>query len=144
MCTGYPFNPTPAVQGVFLSTASSIDVLGGCTVFYHQKCERASPLLAVWACRVYVSLFLNVGLSGIRSVRYRNKQKCRRQIQSGTGKRGPSQVPECSGTRLRDRMTECQCRRQRPRCRCSAVVVIPPMVAMALCHRHPDHYSTSA
>jgi hypothetical protein len=68
------------VQGVSLSTASSMDV----------QC------VTIFKCR-------NVGLSGIQSVRYRNKQKCRYRNQSGTGIRGPCPVPECSGTELRCR-----------------------------------------
>jgi hypothetical protein len=51
----------------------------------------------------------NVGLSGISSVRYRNEQKRWCQKQSGTGIRGPSPVPECSGAGQRYRMPECRC-----------------------------------
>ncbi len=35
--------------------------------------------------------------------------KCRCRDQSGTGIKGPSPVPECSGTGLRCRMPECRC-----------------------------------
>jgi hypothetical protein len=93
----------------------------------------------LWTCRVYQfrhalgipfittnnSFFKcqNVGLCGIPSVRYRNKQKIRCRTQSGTGIRGPSPVPEYSGTCLRYRMLECRCRRHRPQCRCPAMHV---------------------
>ncbi len=63
----------------------------------------------------------NVGLSGIQSVRYRNEQRFRCQNKSCTGIRGPSPVPECSGTWLRYR-----CRRHRPRCRCPAMLKVEP------------------
>jgi hypothetical protein len=46
--------------------------------------------------------------------------KCWCRNQSDTGIRGPSPVPECSGTGLRYRMLECRCRRRRPWCRCLA------------------------
>ncbi len=64
-------------------------------------------------------------MSGIQSGRYRNEQKYRCRNQSGSGKRGPSPVPECSGTGLRYRMPERRCRRHRPRCRCPAMVFMP-------------------
>jgi hypothetical protein len=49
------------VQDVFLSAISSTDVQG-----------VSLSSLAVWMCRVYV--FINAGLSSIRSVRYRTEQ----------------------------------------------------------------------
>jgi hypothetical protein len=85
---------TYSVQGIIcLSTASGMNVQG--------------VSLAVWTCRLYP--YLNAGLSSIWSVRYRNEQKCRCQNQSSTGIRGPSPVPECSGTGLRYRMPVCRC-----------------------------------
>ncbi len=63
----------------------------------------------------------NARLSGIWSVRYRNEQDCQCHKQSGTGRRGPSPVPECFG-RLRYWMPEWRCRRHRPRCRRPAMV----------------------
>jgi hypothetical protein len=53
-----------------------------------------------------------VGLPGIQSVRYRNELKCGCRNQSGTGIRGPTPVPKCSGTGLRYRMPERRCRRR--------------------------------
>jgi hypothetical protein len=95
------------VQSVFLSTSSSMDVhwwrvypfpptvVKTCKMYH-------SPSLAVWTCKVCVSLSTfvkysfncrNAGLFGIRSVRYRNKQKCRCRNQPGTG---PTyRMPEC-------------------------------------------------
>ncbi len=74
--------------------------------------------------------YRNAGLSGIWSVRYRNEQKCGCRNQSGTGIRGPSPVPECSGTGLRYRMLECRCRRHQPRCRCQAIMntIMKPII----------------
>ncbi len=59
----------------------------------------------------------NAGLSGSRSVRYWNKQKCQCQNQPGAEIRWPSSVPECSSTGLRCRMPECRCRLHLPWCR---------------------------
>ena len=77
--------------------------------------------IAVWTCGVY---FLS--MPECRTGRHLispvpNEQKRRCPNQSGTGIRGPSLVPECSGTGLRYRMPECRCRRYRPRCRCPAM-----------------------
>ncbi len=47
--------------------------------------------------------------------------ECRCWSESGTGTRGPSLVPEISGTRLRCCMPKYRCRRHRPRWRCSAL-----------------------
>jgi hypothetical protein len=86
-------------------------------------------LPAVWTCIAWVSLsppptpFLNAGLSGIQSARYRNELKCRCLNQYGTGIRGLCPVPECFGTGLRYRMPECLCRRHLPRCRCPAMLI---------------------
>jgi hypothetical protein len=73
-------------------------------VWTYRVCPFLSPVIRM--CRVYP--FLNDGLSGIR-----NGQKFRCRNQSGTGIRGPSPVPECSGTGLRYRMSECRWHRHR-------------------------------
>ncbi len=79
------------------------------------------PPPTVWTCRVYDIPFhhqqWNAGLSSIWSFRYRNEQKYRGRNQFSTGIKGPSPVPECSGTGLRDWMPEC-------RCRCPAILII--------------------
>jgi hypothetical protein len=83
------------VQGISLLNFS-LPAVWTCTAWVSLS---PPPTLAVWACRVYpFCKCRNVGLSGIQSVRYRNEQKCRCRNQSGTEIRGPSSVPECSGT----------------------------------------------
>ena len=70
------------------------------------------PPPAVWTRKGYPfppskksSKFRNARLSGIRSVQYRNEQKCRCQNQSGIVIRRPSPEPECCGTGLRCRIS---------------------------------------
>jgi hypothetical protein len=80
--------PSAAVYGraggVSLSTTSSLDVHWD--PFHHHQQQ----------------LFLNVGLSGIQSVRSRNEQKFRCRNQFGSEIRGPSPVPEDTGCRNAD------------------------------------------
>jgi hypothetical protein len=66
------------------------------------------PPPAVWTRKGYPfppskksSKFRNARLSGIRSVQYRNEQKCRCQNQSEIVIRRPGPEPECCGTGLR-------------------------------------------
>ncbi len=87
-------------------------------LFHRQHYGRAGVSLAtasILKCR-------NAGLAGIRSVRFRNEQKCQCRNQSGTGRRGHSPVPESHGTGLRYRMSECRCRRHRYWSRCPSMV----------------------
>jgi hypothetical protein len=65
----------------------------------------------------------NVGLSGIRSVRYRNEQYADALVEPlrYRDKGNQSGVPDCSSKGLRYRMPECGCRRHHPRCRCPAL-----------------------
>jgi hypothetical protein len=104
VCRVYDFPPPAVKKGC-----------ARCIAFHRKQYERlVCPFLplAEWMCRVYFFYKgRNVGLSGIQSVWYRNEQKCLCRNKSGTGIRGPSPVQECSGTRLRYRMPECQCRR---------------------------------
>ncbi len=51
---------------------------------------------------------------------HRHEQKRRCRNQSGTGIRGPSPIPECSGIGLGYRMLACR-RRHRPLCGCPAM-----------------------
>ncbi len=105
----------------------------GCLPFrsqqYGRRTCRAYPfqLPAVWMCRVYLfpqpvewtcwvypgfmHLFFNAGQFGNRSFRYPKEKKFRRKNRSRAGIKGPSPVPQCSGTRLRDQMPECRCQR---------------------------------
>jgi hypothetical protein len=100
----------------------------GCVPFHSQQYGRAVcrvyilPLPAVWTCRVCSFLSpavltcreypffkcRNVGLSGIQSFRYRNEQKRQCRNLSGTGIRGSSPVPKCSGTRMLRYRTDIQ------------------------------------
>ncbi len=89
------------VQGVLLSTSCSLDV--------HWVSLSPRKTTSFFNCR-------NVGLSGIQSVRYWNEQKFRCRKQSGSEIRGPSPVPEWSGTGLRYRMPECRCPAMRMGC----------------------------
>jgi hypothetical protein len=79
--------------------------------FFRKRMVFISQLINKFTAYTFVKCFLNAGLSGIRSVRYRNEQECRCRNRSGTGIRGPSPVPEC------------RCRRHRPRCRCPALQI---------------------
>jgi hypothetical protein len=102
-------------QGAPLSTARNIELYGcsGCIPFHHQQYERAGCIpFHRFQCGRRVYVFLHAGLSGIRSVRYRNEQKMPilepPVTQSGTGIRGTSPVPEYSGAGLRYKMPECR------------------------------------
>jgi hypothetical protein len=75
---------------ISLFTASSIDV--------QVRMYPSLPSFNVFKCQ-------NVGLSGMRSVRYRNDLKYRCREQSGTGTKGPQ-----SNTGLRCRMPGCRFR----------------------------------
>jgi hypothetical protein len=84
-----------------LSNSSSMDVQ---RVFHRQQYGRALctclstiSSMAVHHRTVFVQR-RKAGLSGIRSVRFRNEKECRCLNQSDTGIRGPSPVPECSAT----------------------------------------------
>ncbi len=113
LCRVYPFPPLAVWM-------CRVYPLSPPAVWMFIVCPFLPP--AVWMCRMYPFLKCrNVWLSGIRSVWYLNEQKCWCRNQFGTG-RGPSVVPECSGTGVRYRMLECQCRQHRPRCQCPAMV----------------------
>ncbi len=89
------------VQGVTISVFLQSNGRTVCRVY-------AFPPPVVWTCRLFpfslsagnagCNPYLSVGMS---AVRYRNEQKWRCQNHSCTGIRGPSPVPECSGTELR-------------------------------------------
>ncbi len=81
--------------------------------FFRRHTVFISQLINKFTAYTFVKCFFkcrNAGLSGIRSVRYRNEQECRCRNRSGAGIRGPSPVPECSGTGLKYHMSECRCK----------------------------------
>ncbi len=97
----------------------------GCITFHYSTCSvDVHWVMGIPFTTTNNSFFKcrNVRLSGIQSVRYRNEQKFRCRHQFVTKIRGPSPVPECSGTGLRYKIRECRCRRHRPRCRCPAMM----------------------
>ncbi len=81
-------------SGIFLWFANSIH--------HQQLCTKIQSVsLSIVSNGVYPFFFFLQFL------------KCRNAGLSGTRIRGPSPVPECSGTGMRCRGTECQCQRQR-------------------------------
>jgi hypothetical protein len=140
MCTGYPFNRHQQYgRAECIPFHRQQYRRAWCIPFHHQQLVPHFTSSSVNVQGVCISFFKcrNAGLSGIPFSPVPEQTKMPTPVPE---KGGPSQVPECSGTGLRERITgcRCQCRRHRTRCRCSAVV------AMALCQRHPDRYSTSA
>jgi hypothetical protein len=55
----------------------------GCVPVHRLQCGRAGVYLTLFT---FVKCFLNAGLSGFRSIRYRNYQKCRFRNLSGRNK----------------------------------------------------------
>ncbi len=105
------------------------------TIFQHHK-ALITPAVAVYGRGVYDDHFplasvcsvdvrgkqyRNVGLSGLKSVRYRNEQKRRCRDQSGTRIRKPSPLRIVPVPAWDTGCPECRCRRHRPRCRCPAM-----------------------
>ncbi len=124
---------TMDVPGVSPSTASSMDGhtfhrqqygRAGCTTFHHQQCEVGCISVLCLQCGdvqgVCISFLPNWPASGLSCTG--KKKSCRRN-QSSNGIRGPSSVPEWSGTGLRDRMSECRCRQHRPQCQYPAMIM---------------------
>jgi hypothetical protein len=103
---------------VSLSTASSMNVNG------------VSISIAPQYGRAGCTPFLNAGMSDCTasSQTVTGMNRCRCRNQTSTGIKGPSPVPECSGTGLRYRISECRCRSHRPRCRCPAMLYSNPEI----------------
>ncbi len=106
------------VQGVYISTTSNMDAqvypipppkVGMCRVYSFPPTSSVGmqgfPFPPQCECSGCTFLLMpGAGLSGILSVWFKNGQKCWCRKQFGTGIRGLSLVPECSGTILKYRM----------------------------------------